>query len=470
VLALLCVATFLVYLDTSITPVAIPAIDADLGAGPTAAQWLLDAYTLAFACLLLTAGSLGDRLGRKTVLVIGTAGFTAASVACAAAPDMGFLIGARADQGVCAAAVVPLSLAVTSGLFPDGRKRATAIGVWGGTGGVALALGPLLGGVLVQSAGWRSMFWINLPIGLVAVAGLLWTMPATASAGGRRPDFAGQALFLVGGAAVTFVLIEGRSYGWTSPLILGLLGGGVLALVLFAWWELRAREPMLPPRLLRIPAVAIACSVNFLGLFGLYAVLYLVTVYLQDVLGLSALDTGLRFLALFGFLGVAAICASTVVARLGTRVTMVTGLLCIAVGLAGLTLLETGVGYPGYGWAFVLLGVGIPLSGGVVAIQAMMGAVPPELGGTASGTMNTFRQFGAVFGVALAGILPSPQVTFLVAAGGALLGVLAVLFQSGGERKLTGLGTGPAPAAITGSAGGRSGETSSSLPASPTAE
>jgi DHA2 family methylenomycin A resistance protein-like MFS transporter len=346
---------------------------------------------------------------------------------------MGFLIGARAVQGVCAAAVVPLSLAVTSGLFPGARERATAIGVWGGTSGVALALGPLLGGVLVQTAGWRSMFWINLPIGLIAIVGLLWTMPKVAPSGGRRPDLLGQALFVLGGAALTFALIEGRSYGWGSLPIVALLCGGVVALALFGWWELRTTEPMLPPQLLKIPAVAVACAVNFLGLFGLYAVLYLVTVYLQDVLGLSALGTGLRFLALFGFLGATAIRASAVVARLGTRRTMVAGLLCIAVGLAGLTLLETGVGYAGYGWAFVLLGVGIPLSGGVVAIQAMMGAVPPELGGTASGTMNTFRQFGAVFGVALAGILPTPTVTFLVAAAGALFGVLAVL-RLGGRR------------------------------------
>jgi len=425
VLALICVAAFLVYLDTSITPVAIPAINADLGAGATAAQWLLDAYTLAFACLLLTAGSLGDRVGRKTMLLIGTAGFTIASVGCAAAPDIGFLIGARGLQGVCAAAVVPLSLAVTSGLFADAKARATAIGVWGGTSGVALALGPLLGGALVEAWGWRSMFWINLPIGLVAFAGLLWSMPAVAPTGGKRPDLVGQLLFVLGGFAVTFALIEGHTYGWGRMGVLAALG--VVALGLFVWWELRTREPMLPPRLLKVPAVAVACAVNFLGLFGLYAVLYLVTVYLQDVVGLSALGTGLRFLALFGFLGAMAICASAVVARLGTRNTMIAGLVCIAVGLAGLTLLETGVGYFGYGRAFVLLGVGIPLSGGVVAIQAMMGAVPTELGGTASGTMNTFRQFGAVFGVALAGILPSATVTFLVGAVGAVAGVVAVV-------------------------------------------
>lgn len=168
VLTLIFVASFLVYRDTSITPVAVPAIRAGFGAGPSVAQWLLDAYTLAFACLLLTAGSLGDRLGRRRTLLAGIAGFTLASVACAAAPSSGALIAARGAQGVFAAAVVLVSLAATAELFPGARARARAIGVWGETGGVALALGPLLGGVLVESAGWRSMFWINLPIGVLA--------------------------------------------------------------------------------------------------------------------------------------------------------------------------------------------------------------------------------------------------------------------------------------------------------------
>ena len=429
-LTLICVATFLVYTDTSITPVAVPAIRADLGAGVTAAQWLLDAYTLAFACLLLTAGSLGDRLGRRPVLLTGIAGFTVASVACALAPGTGALIAARGAQGVFAAAVVPVSLAATADLFPDARARARAIGVWGGTGGVALALGPLLGGALVQGAGWRSMFWINLPIGVIALAGLLWTMPRAVPPGGRRVDVPGQALFVTGSAAVTWVLIEGPAAGWGSPVVLGTLAAGLVALAGFAAWQFRAREPMLPPALLRIREAALACAVNFLGLFGLYGVLFLVTVHLQEVLGLSPLATGLRFLALFGCLGVTAVAASSVAARLGTRTTMMLGLGCITAGLLGLTLLETGIGYLGYGWALVLLGVGIPLSSGVVAIQAMMVAVPPALTGTASGSMNTFRQFGAVFGVALAGVLsPGPGtlwVTFVVAAAGALLALVLV--------------------------------------------
>jgi DHA2 family methylenomycin A resistance protein-like MFS transporter len=427
-LVLVCVAAFLVYLDTSITPVAVPAIDAELDAGPTAAQWLLDAYVLAFACLLLTAGSLGDRIGRRPVLVGGVAGFTVASVICALAPDAATLIAGRAAQGVFAAAVVPLSLAVAAASAPDAAGRARAIGVWGGTCGVALALGPLVGGLLVETLGWRAVFWINLPIGVLAAAGLLRSVPAQASATGRRPDVLGQVLFLVGGVGLTFALIEGPVLGWGSVPVLGLLVAGALAWVLFAGWQSRAAAPMLPPRLLAIPEVGLACAVNFLGLFGLYAALYLVTVHLQTGLGFSPLETGVRFVALFGALGLAAVLASRVVARWGTRATMVAGLGCVAVGLIGLTLLAAGVGYAGYVWALVLLGVGVPLSSGVVAIQAMMGAVPAELAATASGAMNTFRQFGAVFGVALAGIL-SPvrdgvvtamHVTFLVAGGAAL--------------------------------------------------
>lgn len=433
VLAFVCVATFLVYLDTSITPVAVPAIHADLGGGPSGAQWLLDAYTLTFACLLLTAGSLGDRLGRRPVLVLGVAGFTVASVLCATAPGLGVLIAARALQGAFAAVVVPLSLAVTSTLFAEPGRRAQAIGLWGGTSGVALALGPLLSGVLVQAAGWRSIFWINLPLGAIALAGLLAAMPPTARSGRRRVDIPGQLLFIGGAAAVTFVLIQGPADGWQSAPILGLAAGGVVALVAFALRQGRAGEPMVPPSLLRVPSVAIACVVNFLGLFGLYAAVYLLTTYLQGTQGLSPLQTGLRFLTLFGCLAVAAVRASAVAARLGTRRTMVLGLLAIAAGLAGLVLVPAGASYAGYAWALALLGVGVPLSSGVVAIQAMMGDVPPALSGTASGTMNTFRQLGAVLGVALAGILSpvsggmvhSMPRTLIAAAGGALVAALA---------------------------------------------
>lgn len=463
-LALVCALTFVVYLDSSITPVALPAIRADIGAGVTAAQWLLDAYTLAFAVFLLSAGSFGDRWGRSAVLIGGGVGFTAASVGCALAPDPGVLLAARAAQGVFAAAVVPLSLAVVSTDFPDPVARARAIGVWGGTAGCSVALGPLVGGVLVDDAGWRSVFWLNVPIGVAATAGLAArrarrasavsaeaVAPAGAAPGApaaARPegriDLVGQGLFIAGTGALTFAAIEGTSYGWSSPVIVGLLVAGVVALAAFARWESRVDAPMLPPELVRIPAVAVACLVNLLGFAGLYGVLFLLTLYLQGTVGLSPTGTGLRFVALTGFLGLMSVGGLSIARRLGTAVTMVLGLVFCAVGLVGLTLVAHG-GFPAYAWALALIGAGLPLSGGVVAIQAMMGRVPPARAATASATMNTFRQIGAVYGVALAGILSPVRAgrvtamdrTFLVSAAGALLAAgltVVVLRPRSGQR------------------------------------
>ncbi|MGF7234546.1 MAG: MFS transporter [Frankia sp.] len=445
-LALVCALTFVVYLDSSITPVALPAIRADIGAGVTAAQWLLDAYTLAFAVLLLSAGSFGDRVGRSAVLIGGGLGFTAASVACALAPDTGVLLAARAAQGVFAAAVVPLSLAAVSTAFPDPTARGRAIGVWGGVAGCSVALGPLVGGVLVDDAGWRGVFWLNVPVGLVAtagLAGLAWQRARFAPRSGRtsgaagppsRVDVVGQALFIAGTGALTFAAIEGTSFGWSSPTIVGLLVAGAAALVAFVRWERRVDAPMLPPDLVRIPAVAVACLVNLLGFVGLYGVLFLLTLYLQGTVHLSPTQTGLRFVALTGFLGLMSVAGLPVARRLGTKATMVLGLVLCAVGLSGVTLVQHG-GFPLYAWALALIGAGIPLSGGVVAIQAMMGRVPPAQAATASATMNTFRQIGAVYGVALAGILSpvregrvtSMDVTFSVSAVGALVAAALTL-------------------------------------------
>ncbi len=459
-LALVCALTFVVYLDSSITPVALPAIRTDIGAGVTAAQWLLDAYTLAFAVLLLSAGSLGDRLGRERVLIGGGLGFTAASVACALAPDPGVLLAARAAQGVCAAAVVPLSLAAVSTAFADPTARARAIGVWGGTAGCSVALGPLVGGVLVDDAGWRSVFWLNVPVGLIATAGLAWRWaggaPRARTAAGPpgRIDLVGQALFIAGTGGLTFAAIEGTSFGWSSPIIVGLLAAAVVALVAFARWESRVAAPMLPPELVRIPAVAVACLVNLLGFAGLYGVLFLLTLYLQGTVHLSPTQTGLRFIALTGFLGLMSIGGLPLARRLGTKVTMVLGLVFCAVGLAGLTLVEHG-GFGLYAWALALIGAGLPMSGGVVAIQAMMGRVPPAQAATASATMNTFRQIGAVYGVALAGILSpvragrvtSMDRTFIVSAAGALVAAaltLVVLREKAAQRATRSEPAGPA--------------------------
>ncbi len=427
-----CAVTFVVYLDTSITPVAIPTIIEHLHGGSTAAQWILNAYTLAFACLLLTGGLLGDRFGNRRILLTGTTAFTAASVLCAAAPSMEALIVGRALQGICAAAIVPLSVAALTIHFPEPRERARAIGLWGGTAGVALALGPLLGGVLVSTAGWRVLFWINIPICIAGYLALRSSLGRTANSSGKGLDIVGQVLFVLMGSGATLVLIEGPNRGWTSTFVVGAIVLAASTSIAFVWWERRTSNPLLPPTLLRVPEVLAACAVNFLGLFGLYGVMFILTLYLQVERGLTPMGTGLRFLPLFGMLGIGSLVASMIVRRLGTRLTMLTGLACICVGLSGLVSIPLGAPFAVYGLALGLLGIGIPLSGGVVAIQAMMGAVPRSSVGAASGAMNTFRQFGAVFGVAVAAIA-SPRVgdavtymhvTFLIAAAGAAVGAI----------------------------------------------
>ncbi|MFD6064764.1 MFS transporter [Rhodococcus wratislaviensis] len=429
----ICAMTFVVYLDTSITPVALPDIVGDVGGGGTAAQWILDAYTLAFACLLLTGGVLGDRLGARRVLLTGTVVFTIASIICAAAPSIGVLVASRALQGVAAAALVPLSVAALSTHIRQPRARARAIGLWGGTAGVALAVGPLLGGLLVTALSWRALFWINIPICLLGWWCLRAALQPGRPASDRRMDVPGQVLFVAAGCGATLALIEGPHRGWSSPFILGCAAVAVIAVAAFTFWENRTATPLLPQGLLRIPQVAVACSVNFLGLFGLYGVLFVLTLYFQRDLGLSPLQTGLRFLPLFGMLGIASLIAAGVARRLGTQPTILTGLALIGTGLVGLVTIELSAPPAVYLGALGLLGAGIPLSGGVVAIAAMANAVPETAMGAASGAMNTFRQFGAVFGVAVAALLSPPSqtaavthlpATFLVAATGAALGAV----------------------------------------------
>lgn len=428
----ICAVTFIVYLDTSIAPVAIPTIADHLGGGDTAAQWILDAYTLAFACLLLSGGLLGDRFGTRRMLLGGTGAFGLASGVCALAPTMGVLIAGRAMQGVCAAVIVPLSVAALTTHFPDPMARAKAIGLWGGTAGVALALGPLVGGVLVSTEGWQSLFWINIPIAIFALGAMRMSLHHRGKPRSGGIDLLGQTLFVAAGVGATLALVEGPHRGWTHPFVLATLAVAAVSVAAFVLWERRTERPMLPPGLLRIPEVFAACAVNFLGLFGLYGVLFILTLYLQGERGLSPIATGLEFLPLFGAMGVGSLTASYVAGRLGTRPTMLLGLGSICIGMLGLLSIPAGAPFAVYGVALALLGVGIPLSGGVVAIAAMMNAVPAESVGAASGAMNTFRQFGAVFGVAAAAIA-SPRVgdevtsmstTFVIAAVGALAGAV----------------------------------------------
>lgn len=403
-LAFLCFGVFMVYLDATIVNVALPDIQEDLSADITQLQWIIDAYTLTFACLLLTAGTLGDVLGRKKIFLGGLIGFTLSSVVCALSGSIGMLLVGRTLQGVCGSIMIPVSLALVSAAYTEPAPRAKAIGIWAGVGGLALSTGPVLGGLLVDNYGWQSIFWVNVPIGIIATAVLGKLLTENRSPRGRRLDLVGQLLLITAIGLVAYGLIEGNTEGWRSGLILGCFAVSAVALLLFVLWELRQKDPMLPMSFFRSPIVVVAGIVNFLSLFGLFAVIFLLTLYLQSINQLSTIETGVRFLALTVPIMIASFAASVVAAKSGPRLPIVIGSVISAAGLFGLTVLEAGTGFGGYWWSLALLGVGVSFTGAPATV-ALLGSVPAEQAGTASGVSNTFRQVGAVFGVALAGAL-----------------------------------------------------------------
>jgi len=402
-LSLICVGIFIVYLDATIVNVALPAIGNDLGGTLTDLQWVINAYILVFACLLLTAGALGDTLGRGRVFVAGLAGFTVASALCALAPTTGLLFAGRAVQGMFGAVLIPVSLALANDLYTDAKGRAKALGIWAGVGGIALVAGPVLGGPLVQQFGWRSVFWLNVPIG-IAVGVALLMMPPASVRRPRRLDLVGQFLLVIAIGGLTFGLLEGNVSGWTATRVLVGFGIAVLALPAFLLWEARVDKPLLPLRLLRYRVVVAACVVNFLGLFGLFGSLFLLSIYLQDIQGLSATQTGVRLLALTATIMVGSYVASVLAAKTGARWLVVGGSAATAVGLFLLAQIQVGSGFGSYALGLCLLGTGVAFTGAPATVT-LMASVPPSEAGLVSGVYNTFRQIGAVFGIALSGLL-----------------------------------------------------------------
>ncbi|MFD7550994.1 DHA2 family efflux MFS transporter permease subunit [Streptomyces sp. NPDC059816] len=403
-LTFICVGIFMVYLDSTIVNVALPEIQQDLSADMTQLQWVINAYALVVACLLLTAGTLGDIFGRKRVFLGGLVGFLVASVLCALAPNYEFLLVARVLQGAAGSIMIPVSLALVSTTYPQPAARARAIGIWAGVGGLALAAGPVLGGILVDAFGWQSIFWVNLPFGVIALVVLAGRLAESKAPNRRRADVVGQVLFVVAMATLVYGLIEASARGWSDPIILGSFAVAAVALAAFIVWELRSQNPMLPMNLFRSPVLVVAGAVNFLGLFGLYGSIFLLTFYLQQVNGLSTTEAGVRFLALNVSIMVFSYVASVAAAKFGPKVPILIGSLASAVGLFELAQLEPGNGFGSYWWAMALLGAGVSLIGAPATV-ALLSSVRPEQAGTASGVSNTFRQVGSVFGVALTGTL-----------------------------------------------------------------
>jgi EmrB/QacA subfamily drug resistance transporter len=398
-LAIVSLALFMVVLDNLVVTVALPAIRADLGATLQSLEWTINAYTLAFAVTLIPGAALGDRFGRKRLFLTGLTVFTLASAGAALAPTTGALVAARAVQGVGGAIVAPLTLTLLADAFPA-ERRGAALGIWSGISGTGIALGPIVGGAVVDGISWHWIFWINVPIGLalLPVAALLLKESYGPS---RKLDLPGFGLASVGLFSLVFGLVRGQSEGWTSPLIVGTLAAGIAILGAFIAWERRTSEPMVPLSLFRKRAYAVVNGVSFFMYFGTFGSIFLLTQILQYVLGYTPFQAGLRMLLWTGATMVVAPIAGVLSERRGSRGFMATGLTMQALALAWFAATTTTtVTFGEQAIAFVLAGAGMGLVFAPSA-SALLSVVSPAQAGQASGTNNAIREIGGVFGVAV---------------------------------------------------------------------
>jgi DHA2 family methylenomycin A resistance protein-like MFS transporter len=398
----ICLGYFMVIMDATAVNLSLPALGRELGGDLGALQWVVDGYTLTFAALLLTAGVVGDRLGTRDVFAGGLGLFTAASVACGLAPSVGVLVGARFVQGIGAAILVPSSLALLRASFPDRAARAKAIGIWGGIAGVAAALGPVIGGALTEVLSWRMVFFINLPIGVVALALTLRLVVRPAGQGRLGLDPVAQVSAIGGLGVLTFGMIEARTRGWTAALVLVAFAVAVLLCVLFVWAERRSASPMVPPGLFAQRAFTGGNLVGLLINLGFYGQLFVISLYFQDARHLDALWAGVALLPMGISVSFASFLSGRVTARTGTRRTMLIGLAIGAAGQFGLAL--TGVHTP-YGLLVVpLVAAGFGMAFTMpAATTTVVEAAPARDAGVASGAINASRQVGSTVGVALLG-------------------------------------------------------------------
>ncbi|WP_225767128.1 MFS transporter [Inquilinus sp. Marseille-Q2685] len=404
-LAALSLGVVVVQIDVTVVNVALDQIQALMQGGVAALQWVVNGYTLAFASLLLTGGALGDRFGARRLYLAGFALFTLASVACGLAPTGTVLIAARVAQGLGGALLMPCSLALVAHAYHDPAERMRAIGVWAGAGGMAMVAGPVVGGVLIALLGWRSIFLINLPIGVI---GLWLTLRFTTETEGRPNralDLPGQFLAIVALVALTGSIIEGEPLGWTHPLVLGGAALFVLAGAGFLLVESRSPAPMMPLGLFRHPVFSAISLIGFLLNAGYYGATFLLSLYFQGPLGLSPLLTGLAFVPMTGLIAVVNVFAGRIASRHGARLPMVSGL-CIAVaGFGALALaLTPSTDYGGLWWTLLLIGCGTALTVPPMT-AALLATVDRARSGIASGVLNSLRQTGGALGVAVLGAI-----------------------------------------------------------------
>jgi EmrB/QacA subfamily drug resistance transporter len=402
VLAICCFSLFIVGVDSTIVNVALPSIGRDLRAPVSGLQWTIDAYTLVLASLLMLSGSTADRLGRRRVFQVGLALFTLGSLACSLAPGLGWLVAFRMLQAVGGSMLNPVAMSIITNTFTEPPERARAIGVWGGVFGLSMAMGPVLGGALVGSVGWRGVFWVNIPVGIAAIVLTALFVPESRAARARRPDPFGQILIIALLGSLTYAIIEGPNDGWGSPLILTFFAVAVAALAAFGIYEPRRQEPLIDIRFFRSLPFSGATLTAVSALSALGGFLFLTTLYLQDVRGDRPLAAGLYLLPMAVVMAVSAPLAGRVLARSGARLPLLiagTGLAAGGIMLARLTP-TTPAGYliacsavfgVGSGW------VNAPITNSAVS------GMPRSQAGVAAGVASTSRQVGTSLGVAIMG-------------------------------------------------------------------
>ena len=407
-LGVLCLALLVVTLDNTILNVVLPALVRQLHATTSQLQWVTDAYVLVFAGLLLVAGSLADRFGRKRTFLAGLVFFLAGSTWAALAGSIGALIAARASMGIGAALISPSTLSIIGNMFPDSRERHRAFGIWAATSGVGLALGPIVGGLLLAHFWWGSVFLVNVPIVVLALLLSVPLLPDSKDPVARPPDLVGSGLSIAGLTMTLWAVIEAPGRGWTSAPVLGVGAGGLAVLGGFVYWEHVATRPMLTLGYFRNSRFSAGIAALAFVMLGGSGALFVLTQYLQLYRGYSALAAGVRVLPAAGAIVVVAPLVAPVVRRVGPKIPLAVGLAAVTAGLWQLAGIGAGTSYPAQLPYFAMLGVGMGLVM-PTATSAIMDTLPPARAGVGSATNSTFMQFGTALGVAIMGSLLSSR-------------------------------------------------------------
>ena len=411
-------ATFMTYLDNNIVNVAIPSIQRDLHLSASRLEWVVSAYILVFAGLLLAGGRLADAYGRRRLFTLGLGVFTGSSLLAGLAGNADLLVAARALQGLGAALLTPATLAIISAAYPDARERAKAVGAWTAVGALAIGVGPLLGGVLSQHASWQWIFYVNVPVGVATLALSTWSVPASRSAS-RRVDIPGLVLSAVALTGLTWALIEGQARGWISSAILTSFGVALVAGTAFVLVESRSADPMVDVALFRDRVFAGGISALMLWAFGLFGIYFFTSIYLQEVLGFDATRAGVAFVPMAAAMIVAAIASEPLGRRIGEHRLVSSALVAMGLGIASVALLGRHTSFASLMPSFVVIGI----SGGLTTplTTSVLSAMPAERSGVASGVFNASREVAGLLGITVIGAVLSARQSAALRSGSAPL-------------------------------------------------